>query len=180
MSASSSNDVLRGLLRSPPGDVEEFVRSGNAPEDFNWLLLAEKAAANALPLTPSDLATSLAWAEVAGLAYQRLAESGMRTKERSEEDLMWLRAELIMRHGPRKGDPFLDCDQIFDWFLNTYGSEFDAVRDATVPWPELPIARIRQLRQITHGLAILRRLAQCERSRTPEIQRWQALREKLP
>lgn len=177
---ASPDGLLNGLLRLPPDEVEAFVREGKAPEGFNWLGLAEVAGAEALPLEPGDVTSSLAWARVAALAHQRLAELGVRTPERAGEDVMRLRANLILRHGARSGDPFLDCDQIIDWFLDTYDSQFEQVRDQAMHWSELPISRIGELRQIAHGLAILRRLAQCERFGSPEVQRWLALWDSLP
>jgi hypothetical protein len=181
---NDTRDVLRDLLRRTPDDIEAWLVSemdaGTLPEGFNWRGLAEVAANNALPLEPAGPNQTLPWARVARLAYGRLGDSNERERTKREHDLMRLRAELILRLGPRQGDEFLDCETIFDWFLATHANSFDVVQQDAACWRDLPIERIRELRAVKHGISILRRLQACDRYAAPEVQRWLQLWDRLP
>jgi hypothetical protein len=178
----ADDDLLRRLLHQPPGEVEAWLAANVVPDDFNWRGLAEVAASNALWEVPGDRAVSLGWARVAQLAHSRLvgAEADEYERRRSTEAVMRLRAELINRFGTVPGDPFLDCDEIVQWFLGRHDPAFDAVAADAGHWTSLPIERIRALRAIKNELSVLRLLAQCPASTTPEAQRWLALWPQLP
>lgn len=118
------------------------------PADFGWRGLAEVAGHEALSREPTELSVKLARARVARLARDRLAAEAADTYERTRyaSDMMRLRAELINRHGAVPGDPFLDCDEVFEWFLNRHAGEFEAVAGDIIHWIELPVEGIRYLR----------------------------------
>jgi hypothetical protein len=183
MSAVTDEHDLQRLLRSEPERIEARLAGADPPpDDFNWLGLAEVAAARALRQDPQPLDALLPWARVAQLAYRRLiARAGsVAEADRYEESLMRLQAGLIRRHGHRAGDPFLDCDQIFDWFLGRHAGGFDAAQGDSRRWRELPVARIHELRTIKNHLGVIRLLERCDRFGTPEIRRWLDLRDQLP
>jgi hypothetical protein len=91
-----------------------------------------------------------------------------------------LRAALLRRHGHRPGDPVLDCDRVVDWFLSRHVGDLEAAERDGDHWRELPIVRIRELRDIKNDLAVIRQLERCDRFRSPEVQRWLRLRDRLP
>jgi hypothetical protein len=155
---------------------------GPSPPGFNWLGLAEAAGWDALHRA-GDVTEALAWARVARAARERLvADAGGYRYEawraRLGDDN--LRAELIVRYGSVRGDPFLDCDELFRSFLARHDAEFDEVARDCGRWPGLPIERIRDLRYIKNELNVLRRLDRCERFADPAVQRWLALWPQLP
>jgi hypothetical protein len=179
---TDADELLRQLLRRPPSEIESWLAAAGPPPDFNWRGLAEVAGWEALN-DPIELTDALAWARIARLALDRLAAAAPGDRgeaQRSRNNLQRLRAGLITRHGVVPGDPFLDCDQLFDDFLARYGDQYDAVARDSERWTTLPIERIRDLRYIKNELNPLLRLDQCERFADAEVQRWVALWPQLP
>jgi hypothetical protein len=182
MDGDAPTDVLDWLTQRPPAEIEAWLNENALPTGFNWRLLAQVASMEALSPDSMDPAVALAWGRVAWLSYDRLAANASSESEHDRYvcDAMRMRTELINRLGASPGDPLLDCDQIFEWFLTRRASEFAAVvRDAN-RWRELPVERIRQLRSIKHEVAVLRMLSQCAPAADTEVQRWIQLWDQLP
>jgi hypothetical protein len=177
------------LLQQEPEQVQlwlERVWSGReeVPPDFNWLLLAEGAAFNAvarpqLQSRPPDLQ----WGRVAAAVYDHLA--GQSAQESARHSLqcssMNLRAALIKSYGAVPGDPVLDADRLRRWFFaNLTMSPEEAARKAA-SWRDCDLEDIRTMRRIKSRLAILEPL--WERGlleRTDELDAWFALKDQLP
>jgi len=177
--AHDPDELLRDLLRRAPVDVEAALTS-SVPRGFNWLGLGEVAAANALAEDAEEGA--LAWARVARQAYEHLASAAGRDRERRRfmTSLMRLRGALIRRHGPHAGHPFLDCDEVIDWFLVPHAGQYEMAALDAESWRELPIERVRALRDIKNEIAVLQLTDRCDRFKLPEVQAWVALRRRLP
>lgn len=176
----ANNELLRRLLDQPPGEIEAWLARATAPGGFNWLGLAEVAGNNALRQDGGPVAVALSWARIADHATARFIAVAPDAAESRTTGLKRLRAELINRHGSVPGDPFLDCDEIFRWFLGRHGNEFDAAAADATHWTELPIERIRELRSIKNELSVLKLLGRCAPFGTPEVQRWIQLWGRLP
>jgi len=177
----SGDGLLRELIDLPPAALIARLQDDPVPA-LNWLGLAEVASMHALPLEPAGTDVTMSWARVAEIAYERLAADAGTDAERSRyaEAMARLRADLIKRHGPRVGDPFLDCDHVIEWFLSRHATDLEAAERDADGWRDLPIERIRELRKVKNELAIIARLERCPRYPTPEIQRWLSLRGRLP
>ncbi|MEG4110446.1 MULTISPECIES: hypothetical protein [unclassified Microcoleus] len=93
-----------------------------APEDFNWLLLADVFSANARNSQNGSGLPDRTWAEVATAIYDRLADDADRKKPGSGEffiiSSMMLRAGAIEKHGVISGHPVLDVNLILQGFWN--------------------------------------------------------------
>ncbi|MEG5173197.1 hypothetical protein [Microcoleus sp. B3-D7] len=93
-----------------------------APEDFNWLLLADVFSAKARKSQKDSGLPDRTWAEVATAIYDRLANDADRKKPCSGESFtissMMLRAGAIEKHGVISGHPVLDVNLILQWFWN--------------------------------------------------------------
>lgn len=172
-------DLLNQLLLRPPSEVELWLQQPDAPTGFNWLGLAEVAGNKAMR---GDRDTDLAWARVSVSVRYRLAEMMGESSEYSGQitSAMRLRAELINRYGHVDGDPLLDCQAIFRWFIDRHAGQFDQAAVDTNHWLDLPIERMRELRRIKEELNVLRRLDHCALATNDEFQRWLALWTRLP
>lgn len=170
---SNPNALLQQVLDRPAAEVEAWL-GADTPPDFDWRALAEAAGWNALHKA-ADTVAAVGWARVSRLARDRLVAglTGDRYEQwRSRIADATLRAELINRHGPVRGDPFLDCDALFEQFLARYGDQYDEVAKDAEQWTELPIGRVRNLRYIKNELDVLRSLDRCQRFADPQVQRW--------
>lgn len=176
-----AEDLLRDLLGEPPDAVVARLTRHVPPATFNWLGLAEAATNQALA-DDEDAAASLAWAQVAGIAWERLAsQPGIPgAHQRFMTSLMLLRAALIARHSASFEDPLLDSEEVLDWFLVRRRGELDAAARDSSRWQELPVERILELREIKDELGVVELLSGCSRCQTPEVQRWLELRNELP
>ncbi|MBA2679868.1 MAG: hypothetical protein H0U76_15910 [Ktedonobacteraceae bacterium] len=154
------------------------------PKDFKWEHLA--AAADVLARSgrgPNYYSQpDLEWAKVAIALYQYLIDISDLTEHPTlEERMMYLRAYFIMNFGVIRGDPILDVNQIVKWFFqNLYLSSIEAEK-RLVSFKELEYTEIVKLRYIKNRLTILQFLS--SRDLLPpnqELDRWLALREKLP
>ncbi|WP_157128916.1 hypothetical protein [Nocardia amamiensis] len=173
------DELFRHLRTLPPADIEEWLQKGERPAGFNWFGLAEVAGSEALHGDPS---IALEWARVAVSVRNQLAGMvvGRFQRENQITDGMRLRADLINRLGHVAGDPLLDCEEIFRWFFARHAGEFEKAAADTSHWRDLPIDRIRELRQIKLDLGVLRRLEHCPAASSDEAARWFSLRQHLP
>lgn len=175
----NTTDPLQQLLSRTPDDIEAWLRQPDAPTGFNWLGLAEVAGYEAMRC---DLTTALAWARVSIAVRYRLADMMGESSVHSGQitDAMRLRTHLINRYGAINGDPVLDCDEIFHWFLDRHADQFDHAAADAGHWHDLPIERIRELRWIKGELNLLRRLDHCTLATSDEVQRWLTVWDQLP
>jgi hypothetical protein len=181
--------ALAAVLAGGPDEVAVRLIT-EPPTGLDWRAVAEIAGSRALPPGDGPLADALedalAWARVARIASEHLAAAAdvagdAIARDDAERAMLRLRGDLIMRHGERPGDPLLDADGIFDWFLRTHDGTFDAVARDAVRWRDLPRDRLRELRSVKNALAIVDRLAVCPRyGADPEIRRWRSIRDALP
>lgn len=171
------------LLRGGGAAVEAWldcVDAGDAhvPASFNWLGVAEEAAASA---RQSAAAPDLAWARAAVRLYDRLAGADEGGRDAFEQSAMLLRAWLIVRLGPAPGDSLLDPAFVMHWFfarLNITPAE--AARLAREP-RGLPLPELRRLRRIKNRLNVIRVLADAPGfAPDAELAAWLDLRERLP
>ncbi|MGX1776316.1 hypothetical protein ACWIGW_29690 [Nocardia brasiliensis] len=171
--------LLDHLLSLPPTEIETWLRTSGAPPDFNWLGLAEVTAHEAMR---ADATSGISWARVAICIRERIAATAQDDSLRQSQIIsaMNLRAAMINRHGPLPGDPLLDCQQIYRWFLNRHPDQIEQVTTDAAHWRELPIARIRELRRIKNELNVLRNLGSCIDVAPPEAQRWIEMWPQLP
>src|SRR5947209_3363836 len=104
MKESEAMRILQELLHQDPAAVQNWIMDiwqgrRQAPDDFNWLGLAQAAAAEA------RASLSLSWARVALSTYDYLSTQSPAYDQNSA---MMLRAYLIRHMRPRAGEEMLD------------------------------------------------------------------------
>jgi len=155
------------------------------PQDFNWLLLADVCSESARKSPNGSGLPDRTWAEVATAIYDRLANDADRKKPGSGESFtissMMLRAGAIEKHGVISGHPVLDVNLILQWFWNNIKESCEDVEKKAANWKTLPIAEIRELRQLKNRLKVIAALADSDQYVLDEnLNSWLSLREKLP
>lgn len=155
------------------------------PQDFNWLLLADVCSAKARKIQNGSGLPDRTWAEVATAIYDRLADDADRKKPGSGESFtissMMLRAGAIEKHGVISGHPVFDVNLILQWFWHNIKESPEDVEKKATNWQMLPIAEIRELRQLKNRLKVIAALADSDKYvLDEELNTWLSLREKLP
>src|SRR6476620_1625760 len=156
-----------------------------APEDFDWLLLADVFYANARNSQNGSGWPDRTWAKVATAIYDRLADDPDRQKTGSRESFttssMMQQAGAIEKHGVISGHPVLDVNLILQGFWNNIKEPCEDVEKKAPNWKTLPIAEIRELRQLKNRLKVIAALADSDRYVLDEnLNSWLSLRDKLP
>jgi hypothetical protein len=155
------------------------------PQEFNWLLLADVSSAKARKGQNDSGLFDRTWAEVATTIYDRLAVIAGQKKPGSDESLrmssMMLRAGAIAQLGVVSDDSVLNVNVILQWFWDNIKESRENVELHAANWKTLPVAEIRELRQLKNRLKVI---AALDRSNKyvldEEIKTWLALRDKLP
>jgi hypothetical protein len=155
------------------------------PQDFNWLLLADVASAKARKGENGSGLCDRKWAEVATIIYDRLADDADRKKPGSGESFtissMMLRAAAIGKLGAISDHPVLDVNLILQWFWDHIKESREDVEKKATNWKTLPIAEIRELRQLKNRLKVIAALADTDKYvLDEELNTWLSVREKLP
>lgn len=162
-----------------------FSDQATQPQEFNWLLLADVSSAKARKgQNNSDLPDSQ-WAEVATTIYDRLADDAEHKKTGSGESFrissMMLRAGTIAKLGVISDHCVLDVNLILQWFWDNIKESPEDVEKKAANWKMLPIAEIRELRQLKNRLKVIVALADSDKYVLDEkLNTWLNLREKLP
>lgn len=156
-----------------------------APQDFNWLLLADVSSAKARKGENNSGLFDRTWAEVATAIYDRLAEAAEQKKPGSGESVrissMMLRAGAIAKYGIVPNDSVLDVNLILQWFWENIKDSRQNVEQKAANWKTLPIQEIRELRQLKNRLKVIAALANSDKYvLDEELKAWLSLREKLP
>lgn len=155
------------------------------PQDFNWLLLADVASAKARKGENCSGLCDRTWAQVAIAIYDRLSEAAEQKKPGSGESFtissMMLRAGAIAKLGVIFDHPVLDVNLILQWFWHNIKESREDVEKKVGNWKTLPIAEIRELRQLKNRLKVIAALAETDKCvLDEELNTWLSLREKLP
>jgi len=156
-----------------------------APQDFNWLLLADVSSESARKGENNAGLFDRTWAEVATAIYDRLAEAAEQKKPGSGESVrissMMLRAGAIAKYGVIRNDSVLDVNLILQWFWDNIKESRQDVEQKAANWKTLPIQEIRELRQLKNRLKVIAALASSDKYvLDEELKAWLSLREKLP
>ena len=162
-----------------------FSHQTAQPQDFNWLLLADVASAKARKDENGAGLFDRTWAQVAVTIYDRLSEAAEQKKPGSGESFtisaMMLRAMAIEKHGVISDDPVLDVNLILQWFWDNIKESREDVENKAANWKTLPIAEIRELRQLKNRLKVIAALADSDTYvLDEELNTWLSVREKLP
>jgi len=154
------------------------------PPDFNWLNLA--AAADLLAKSgkgPNYYSQpDLEWAKVAIAVCQHfISTASPHERLLLEQRIMELRAYLIVKLGTVAADPILDADQIVEWFFHTLPLSPEEVERKAASVRELEDKDLFLLGYIKSTLPFIQWLSDHHLlSPNPELDRWLALRAKLP
>jgi hypothetical protein len=162
-----------------------FSDQATQPQDFNWLLLADVSSAKARKGQNCSDIPDRKWAEIATTIYDRLADDAEHKKTGSGESFrissMMLRAGAIAKLGVISDDCVLDVNLILQWFWDNTKELLENVEKKATKWKMLPIAEIRQLRQLKNRLKVIAALADSNKYVLDEaLKSWLDLREKLP
>jgi hypothetical protein len=183
MDQEYSSALLYRLSNGTPDALQRWldeVSTGRIapPVEFNWLGLADAAAANARKeLDPR-------WGLLALAIYDRLAkEKNTDARERNALLLagMNLRAYMMSKLGVDPRSPILDLDEMIRLFNNNVNLSIDEASLMTRDWTTLPAERMLELRDIKNMLAPFKVLA--DRGLLIDqlsLLQWLALREALP
>lgn len=155
------------------------------PQDFNWLLLADVASTKARKGENSSGLFDRTWAQVATTIYDNLSEAAEQKKPGSGESFrissMMLRAGAIGKLGVISDHPVLDVNLILQWFWDNIKQSREDVEKKAANWKTLPIAEIRELRQLKNRLKVIAALADTDKYvLDEELSTWLSVREKLP
>ena len=155
------------------------------PQDFNWLLLADVSSTKARKGKNESGLFDRTWAQVATTIYDRLAESAEQKKPGSGESFiissMMLRTAAIGKLGVISDDPVLDVNLILQWFWHNIKESREDVAKKAANWKSLPIAEIRELRQLKNRLKVIAALADSDKYvLDEELKTWLSVRERLP
>ncbi|MCC3405942.1 MAG: hypothetical protein JGK17_10195 [Microcoleus sp. PH2017_10_PVI_O_A] len=185
-----SPESIDRILEQNPESALAWVKNTlspqtTAPQDFNWLLLADISSAKARKGENNAGLFDRAWAEVATAIYDRLAEAAEQKKPGSGESVrissMMLRAGAIAKYGIVPNDSVLDVNLILQWFWDNIKDSREDVEQKAANWKTLPIEEIRELRQLKNRLKVITALSKSDKYvLDEEIKTWLALREKLP
>ena len=176
------------LLELPADAVKEWLTSvwtgdEQAPEQFNWLGLADSIAFNATSSTKQGLdSADLDWACIAILIYQYLAkQSNIAGRDSYLNSALNLRVFMINRFGSIPGDPVLDLEQVLQWFLDGLPLTLEDTMRKSAHWQNLDHSEILELRRIKNRLSILEHLSKDSRLKLEQdIEVWLSIRERLP
>ncbi|MCC3441270.1 MAG: hypothetical protein JGK01_05515 [Microcoleus sp. PH2017_03_ELD_O_A] len=178
------------LLEQNPESVLAWVKNTfsaqtTAPQDFNWLLLADVSSAKARKGENNAGLFDRTWAEVATAIYDRLAEAAEQKKPGSGESVrissMMLRAGAIAKYGIIPNDSVLDVNLILQWFWDNIKESREDVEQKAANWKTLAIEEIRELRQLKNRLKVIAALANSDKYvLDEELKAWLSLPEKLP
>ncbi|MCC3421125.1 MAG: hypothetical protein JGK28_25260 [Microcoleus sp. PH2017_07_MST_O_A] len=136
-----------------------FSAQTTAPQDFNWLLLADVSSAKARKGENN-----------AGLFDRTWAISSM-----------MLRAGAIAKYGIIPNDSVLDVNLILQWFWDNIKESREDVEQKAANWKTLAIEEIRELRQLKNRLKVIAALANSDKYvLDEELKAWLSLPEKLP
>ncbi|TAG69814.1 MAG: hypothetical protein EAZ23_25325 [Oscillatoriales cyanobacterium] len=133
-----------------------------APQDFNWLLLADVSSAKARKGENNAGLFDRTWAEVATAIYDRLAEAAEQKK-------------------PGSGESVRIVNLILQWFWDNIKESREDVEQKAANWKTLAIEEIRELRQLKNRLKVIAALANSDKYvLDEELKAWLSLPEKLP
>ncbi len=182
MTQTQAQELFNSLQHESPTYIEEWLKRVWAgqqpvPEPFNWLGLAQIAAADARSQKNVD------WAKVSILVYEWLAAHETPRSLLSGYILsaMTLRVFMIDEKGAVPGDFVLDMDQMVRWFFENLPFSFEEAERKAAVWRTLDIQEVRALRSIKSRLGNLALLVKSERLQPDqELSAWLSLRNKLP
>jgi hypothetical protein len=162
-----------------------FLGQTVQPQDFNWLLLADVASAKARKDENKSGLFDLTWTQIATTIYDRLSEAAEQKKLGSGDSFrissMMLRAGAIGKHGVISDRSVLNVNLILQWFWDNIKESREDVEKKAANWKTLPIAEIRELRQLKNRLKVIAALANSDKYvLDEELNTWLGLREKLP
>lgn len=190
MTQSSTTISLDRILEQNAQSVLIWVNnifSGQTaqPQDFNWLLLADVASTKARKGKNGSGLCDRTWAQVATTIYDNLSEAAEQKKPGSGESFtissMMLRAAAIGKLGVICEHPVLDVNLILQWFWDNIKESRKDVEKKAANWQTLPIAEIRELRQLKNRLKVIDALADTDKYvLDEELSTWLSVREKLP
>lgn len=137
--------------------VEAVVAGrASAPDDFNWLGVAQVAALHAnTSLSDGHDEIAIDWARAAVAIYDRLSREKPGIKSNAR-DSMFLRTRMVRRFGPHEGDLLLDPDIVTAWFLDNAGFARDDAHAMAECWRQLKRTEIAKLREIKNMILVLR------------------------
>jgi len=190
MTQSPPTISIDRILEQNPKSVLAWVKNTlsaqtTVPQDFNWLLLADVSSESARKGENNAGLFDRPWAEVATAIYDRLAEAAEQKKPGSGESVrissMMLRAGAIAKYGIIPNDSVLDVNLILQWFWDNIKDSRQNVEQKAANWKTLPIAEIRELRQLKNRLKVIAALANSDKYVVgEELKAWLSLPEKLP
>jgi len=185
MNQSESTNQLNQLLRQDASCVKAWLKdiwSGKlkAPEEFNWLGLAQGA--TSIANSGDANVSNLSWAEVATSVYDKLiAEESIDGKEAHMFSLMMLQAAMIAKFGFISGHPVLDIDRVILWFFDSLTISRQEAETKAASWMQYSMDEIRELRGIKNRLRVILALADSGKLiPDEELSQWLLLRKKLP
>jgi hypothetical protein len=188
MSKLESVSQLNQLLQQDVSQVQDWLKnvwSGKqkAPENFNWLGLAEAATSVAYSDYANNIkAPNIYWAEVATFIYDQLSNgANLQKQDAYMLSSMALRAAMIEIFGEISGHPVLDLDRVINWFLDNLPMSYKEAETKAASWSKCPVEDIRELRRIKNRLNIISVLAESKKCvLNEELNTWLSLRHKLP
>jgi len=174
------------LLEFSPEQIADYAHKNsdqiNAESQFNWHLVAEISAGNAIRLVPIDGMAALSWAVASVIIYDRLdATAGPREHQFFGLSAVDVRSNMILSLGPVPGNPVLDPKNIEDWFFRQANMTLDQAKELARQWVDLSPGdafRLLNLRNCYDAIKTLQ--SKCLFDRTKDLSDWEDVLSKLP
>jgi hypothetical protein len=130
------------LLGLPPEQVAKYAHEKsddiNTESQFNWHLVAEISASNAIRLATKDRVAALSWAVASVIIYDRLdATAGPQELQFFGLSAAEVRSNTILSLGPEPGHLVLDPKNVEDWFFRQASMTLDQAKELARQWVDL-------------------------------------------
>jgi hypothetical protein len=172
-----NDTTVEDLLAQPADAVLAMVREQESKIDGSrpWHELAEGATSKA---TSGADAEALTWATAAVILLDRLGErgDGRRTREKSVNAAMELRAAMLNAHGPQATHPLLDPMILEAWFFRGLELRYEKAMRMLDNEGELTAEQFQSLKRLKDRIRILRSLEKQQwYQRGDELEMWYQL-----
>jgi hypothetical protein len=206
-----SREFTINLLKKNADDLLEWVRlaksqKADLPEDFSWYSLSSGITSRTKNLIHNgNFEGATAWSKILNEIYYYLASSKPNSSEEEAllNEIMQIRAALIMKFGMSKANPLLDEDLLLTWFFHDLSVPLETAIQKSDDWQNLmqqkqirwlqereerngatkqitSVEDLKTLRKIKNKLSILKPLYQDKLIENKELGDWISIMHKLP
>ena len=206
-----SRELTINLLEKNAEDLLQWIRLAEGqkvdlPKDFSWYSLSSAIIARMKALIRhKNFESVTAWSKIVNEIYNNMANGNLSSSEGAalKNEIMQMRAALIMKFGVSKAHPLLDEDPLVAWFFHDLIYPLDTAIQKSDAWQNLKqqkkirllrenkyknsdieqnitVEDLKTLRNIKNKLAILKPLYQNHLIENKVLGDWISIMHKLP